>query len=894
MSHPPIGAIHAQDLTTEHRHSPLGVDAPHPRLRWTLRSDRRGERPAAYRVLVASTREHLHRNEGDVWDTRRVAIAANAVEYAGPPPVSGQGYHWKVQVWDRDGRPGPWSKPAYWEMGLLEPSDWTGRWIARAGDLEEVKIEPRPPLRRPLPIFAKPFRLDKAVSRARLYVTGVGRYEARLNGRPINALTLEPGDTEYEKTVEYRTYDVTALLRRGENVVGLMLGNGIYNVGPAEDRYLKFTGPARAPKAIAQLDIEHPDGSHTRIGTDASWRVTGGPVRLSHHYGGEDYDAGYEHRGWDAPGFGYEGWESAVETAPRNAEGRLTAARQPPVQPMESFAAQSVNRTASGAYVVDMGRNFAGVYTLRLKGAAGDFVKVRPAEMRKPNGEIDQSTFAAFGDVRDTYRLRDGEHTYGPRFVYHGFRYLEVTGYTGDLAAQDVVAVPMRAANPRVGAFEASSPLINSIHGLVDAAVCSNMYSVFTDCPHREKLGWLEAAHLMFHSIAYNFDAAAWYEKLLGDMRDAQLPNGLVPDIAPEYVVFADGFRDDPNWGGAYVLIPWYLYQTTGDTRPLREHFDGMRRYVDYLTTRSEGHILSHGLGDWIAPDETTPLGVTATTGYYQLARVLADAARLLEREEDARRYGDLADNIHRAFNERFYNAATGSYGSGNQASNALALYSDLVPEGRRARVLENLVADIRKHGNHLTVGDVALRPTLMTLAAHGRSDVVWDFLNLTDHPSYGYQVNHGATTLTELWDGPTAGLSQNHAILGHIEEWFYGDLAGLRPAAPGWSAITVKPFVPASGLTSARAQTRTPLGPASSAWMLEDNGALRLNVMVPVGAEARIHVPAPSASDVREGDRPASSAEGVRFLRVEDGCAVFAVGSGSYVFTASSPAQTD
>jgi alpha-L-rhamnosidase len=741
----------------------------------------------------------------------------------------------------------------------------------------------------PPPIFAKAFQLSKEIRSARLYVVGLGRYEASINGKPVTRNVLEPSDTDYARRIEYRAYDVTSLVHTGDNALGVMLGNGTYDVSPPGERYAKWAGPARPPMLLAQLDVEYTDGTRARIASDRTWKTSDGPLRLTHHYGGEDYDATLERAGWDRPGYDLSRWEPAtLADAP---DGEVVAAAGPPIRIVSVQNPVGITEPKPGVFVVDMGRNFAGWPEVAVSGKAGDTMRLRPAEMLDKEGMVDQDTATnLWGDVRWTYRLKGvGREVYRPKFHYFGFRYLEITGYPGRPRLEDVRGLVLRAANRRIGEFATSNPLINSIHRIIDTSIESNMYSVLTDCPHREKLGWLEVPHLMFASIAYGYDVPAWFGKITRDMRDSQYADGLVPTTAPEYNYMPGDFRDDPNWGGASVLVPWYHYQTYGDTGILRDNFDTMRRYVDYLSGRAEGHILSFGLGDWLSPEDGTPREMVATTGYYHQASAVAAAARVLGKDAEARKYSALAEDIRRAVNARFLDTSAGEYAGGTQASNALALDVGLVPEDDRRKVLNNLVQNVQRHGGTLLAGDVALRSTIQALANGGRSDVVYNFANRTDNPSYGYQVVHGATTLTERWDGPTAGISQNHCMLGHIEEWFYGDLAGIKSTSPGYATLRIRPYVP-EGLDWVSASTETVRGRVASAWSVGPDGTLSLKVTIPVGSEAEVCVPAAKAEDVTEGGVAASFAPGVKFVRNEAGYAVFMVGSGNYAFGVSHP----
>jgi hypothetical protein len=442
-----------------------------------------------------------------------------------------------------------------------------------------------------------------------------------------------------------------------------------------------------------------------------------------------------------------------------------------------------------------------------------------------------------------------------------------------------------------VGEISCSNPDIGRIHDLIVAAIRSNLQSVLTDCPHREKLGWLECSHLLAGCIFHNYDLSRFLPKIARDMREAQLENGMVPDIAPEYTVFGGGFRDSPEWGSAYVLIPWIAWQVYGDRSLLEEHYEGMKRYVAYLGSKSKEHIVSHGLGDWydIGPrgpgeSQLTSRGVTATGIYYQDIEVLRKTAELLGKADDARAYADLAAQVRAAFNAKYFRPDSDQYDRNSQTANALPLVAGLVEEPRRAAVLESLVKDIRGRGNRVTAGDVGFFYVVRALSDGGRGDVLYDMIGQDQGPGYLFQLKKGATTLTEAWD-TNPGSSQNHCMLGHAEEWFFRGLGGLRPDpdGPGFAKMAIRPQA-VGGLTWAKARYESVRGAIATHWR-KQGGSFRLEVVVPGNSTAEVFVPAKSAEAVKEGGAPASRAKGVRFLRREGGEAVFEVGSGRYEF---------
>jgi hypothetical protein len=581
----------------------------------------------------------------------------------------------------------------------------------------------------------------------------------------------------------------------------------------------------------------------------------------------------------------------------------------PPIRTFEVLRPVATRVLQPGVTVYDLGQNAALLLRLKVRGPAGATVRVIPAELLAPDGAVDRTSCGgARGPAWWQYTLAGGgEETWAPDWFYHGCRYLQVecsappvaAGQAGEASlpmVESIEGLVLQAAAPAVGEFACSNELFNRIHTLVRWAQRSNMMSVMTDCPHRERLGWLEQDHLNGPALRYEFDLARLLAKTVNDMADGQQPDGLVPSIAPEYVIFSDGFRDSPEWGGACVLVPWQQYEWTGDVALLRRSYDMMKRYVTHLTSRADHHIVSFGLGDWydLGPDrpgkaQLTPVALTATAFYYRDVWILARVAKLLGQPADAQRYQQLADEIRAAFNQTFFDPAAGRYATGSQCANALPLVMGLVEPERRAAVLAAVVKDVRDRGNALTAGDVGYRYLLRALADGGRSDVIFDMNNQSDKPGYGYQLKHGATSLTEAWDASPRS-SQNHFMLGQINEWFYHDLAGIQPdpAGPGFKRIIIRPAV-VGDLTWVRASYDSVRGRIASAWK-RDGRRLTLDVTIPPNTTATVYVPAANAESVTEGGAAAVRTPDVRFLRMEDSAAVFAVGSGSYAFAGSLP----
>ncbi len=697
---------------------------------------------------------------------------------------------------------------------------------------------------RPLPLFRRSFTVRKPVAKATLMICGLGQFEAHVNGANATEALLTPGWSDYRKRVYYDTYDVSGLVRQGSNVIGVMLGNGMYNVEETPGRYAKFTGSFGPLKLIARLRLQYSDGSVDEIDSDGRWKSAPGPITFTSIYGGEDYDARLEQAAWDKPGFVDEGWSSAKVVA--GPGGVLRPETMEPVKAFERFAAVKVTHPKDGVTVFDLGQNFAGWPELEVSGQRGTAIKMLAGELLDENGLVTQRSAGASASDQNsfTYVLRGGGvESWHPRFSYYGFRYVQVEPSGGAASALSVSGRFLHDAVRVEGSFTSSDEPMMRIHRLIDRAIFSNMVSVLTDCPHREKLGWLEQTHLAAAAMMYNFGLQALYAKMADDMEDAQQPTGLVPDIAPEFAVFSDGFRDSPEWGSAVVLSPWAAYQFYGDVSSLREHYGAMQRYAAYLQGKTQGSLLLYGLGDWydIGPgapgySKLTSQGVTATATFYELLVDMQRIAKLLGKDGDAVRYAAQAAAVKQAFNARYFHADTNEYDTGSQTANAMPLVVGLVTEDRREAVLANLVADIRKHNDHVTAGDVGFHYVVRALTDGRRSDVLYAMLARTDKPSYGDQLAHGATALTEAWDANPAS-SQNHFMLGHAEEWFYRGLAGIDfdLSRPKGEQIVIQPSVVGT-MRSAEARLDSKLGRIVSGWRRGGDG-VSLEVHVPVSA---------------------------------------------------------
>ncbi|HRP33172.1 MAG TPA: family 78 glycoside hydrolase catalytic domain [Agriterribacter sp.] len=897
----PIGV---SNLKCQYREFPLGVDHTSPPLSWQLHALRRNVMQSAYRILVADKISLLQNDVGNIWDSKKVVSGESIqISYAGKPLHSGKVYYWKVMVWDdRDSASG-WSNPSGWQMGLLNKEDWkAAQWIAydRLPDSQRIV----PGIHGPgdsglgtgnniLPLFRKALMVSKPVKRATAFVAGLGHFDFSINGKKVGDHFLDAGWTQYSNNALYVTFDITGELTQEKNVLGVMLGNGFYYT--PRERYRKITIAYGYPKMICRVVVEYADGTIQNCVSDDTWKTIKGPITFSSIYGGEDYDANREQHSWNTPGFNDQLWKNALEV-----DGPLTLSSQTamPLKVMDSFSVKKITQPKPGIWVYDFGQNASGIFKIRAKGKRGDQIIFRPAELLTNDGLITQE--ATGTPVFFTYTFKgDGVEEWQPQFTYYGFRFIQVEGAVPEgennprhlPVVRQLKSLHTRNAAATAGNFFCSNHLFNQTNTLINWAIKSNMASVLTDCPHREKLGWLEEVHLMGSSVRYNYDIASLCRKLVTDMMNAQTADGLVPDIAPEFVHFSDGFRDSPEWGSSSIILPWYLYQWYGDKQVLREAYSMMQRYAAYLEKKSSGYILSHGLGDWfdIGPNrpgesQLTPKGVTATAMFYYDLSILSKVAQVLGKQQDVLKYKALAGKVRAAFNNAFFNPTTMQYATGSQTANAMAVYMELVKPEHKKAVVENIVEDIRARKNSLTAGDIGYRYLLRVLEDNGRSDVIFDMNNRADVPGYGFQLAHGATSLTESWQAYRF-VSNNHFMLGHLMEWFYSGLAGIRQSknSIGFKHVVIRPE-PVGDVTHAEAGYVSPYGNITSKWK-KDNGIFELKTIIPVNTTATVFLPAAKDDRIAESGKSVAGRSDIKVLGYEQGNVLIAVGSGEYFF---------
>jgi len=915
------------NMMVEFGESPIAIGTRTPRFSWEVPLAGRGRRQSAYHILVATSEELLAPGGADLWDSGKVESPQSVnVPYAGATLQSNQDCFWKVGLWDEGGNAVGFSDTGRFGTALFDHDEWTGEWIGMgdpdepfsdpcvfqqdrvAPEVDAVEPDPRSPLLR------KAFSLDKPVRRARAFVCGLGLFELRVNGEKVGDDVLATPRTDFRKRALYSTYDITSRLNRGGNAVGLILGNGWFN---GQKKYwgwqMQWYG---SPRSIAQLAIEFEDGSSERIVTDDSWKGDWSPITSNCIYDGEDYDARLEQPGWDLADFDDSAWRRAnIVAAPG---GRLAPIPHEAEKVIETIRPVSVNAPEPGVYVFDLGRNMTGWVRLTIRsGASGGAIKLRFAEAVDDRGMLDTSTNRKARQEDNIILKGADEEVYEPRFTYHGFQYVEVTGYPGTPELDAIEGCFAHVAVTRTGSFECGSDLVNKIHRCtLQSQLCNVQMGVPTDDTQRpERLGWGADAWATAHEVMYNLWMPRVYAKWIADFYDQQDDRGMVGMIAPQA-----GSAEDLVWSAAFVLIPWWQYVHYGDRRILEDSYASLQRYITYLeatglrevsTATSDevmqalmwrcgrdarlpadedrGYLQISQWGDHLSIAEghvvraNLPLSM-ATAFFYLDVTTMARISATLGREEDTQNYLDLAGRIKDAFNERFFDPSVGYYDTGIQSTQAWPLAFGLVPEEHLDRVASYFHSSVSFRQRRLTTGYTSTKFAIEALAMGGRDDVIWELATATTYPSWGYMLRGDRTTTTENWHG--AG-SLNHAPLGAaIDEWFYWGLAGIRPdeAAPGFERIIFRPYLPPD-LQWARASLRTAHGMVVSDWR-KDGDTACLSVTVPANSSATVHIPAESPEQIDEGGVPAAQARGVALLRSGDGETLFEVGSGAYRFT--------
>jgi alpha-L-rhamnosidase len=888
-------AVH--DLRVEYVTNPMGIDVPRPRLSWKLESTTRNTVQAAYDVQVARSEAELGAGRNLVWDSGKVPSDASVfVDYGGPASASRTRYYWRVRVWDGAGRASTWSAPASWEAGLLAPADWTARWIG-------TPPTPADSLPAPSPLLRRTFRVDGVVRRARLYVTSLGLYEVSLNGKRIGDQLFTPGWTSYHHRLQYQTYDVTALVNRGDNAIGAMLGDGWYR------GYLGFFGGrnlyGRRLALLAQLEIELADGRTIRVVSDTGWKTAPGPVLAADYYGGETYDARRELPGWDASAYNDASWSPVALIDPPAAA--LVAPVSPPVRRVRELRPRIVGRTTSGAVLFDFGQNFTGWARLSVPGgAAGTTIALRYAEVLDRSGELYTANLRNAQQL-DRYTLRgDGPAAFEPRFTFHGFRYVAVTGLATPPDTTTLTGIAVSSDLEQTGRMVTSDSLLNRLVQNIVWGQRSNFLDVPTDCPQRdERLGWTGDAQVFARTAAFNMNVAGFFAKWLADVAADQDPSGSVPWVIPNPLGGdSTRFAGTAGWSDAAVIIPWTMYLAYGDRRVLDRQYPSMRAWVEYVRRRAGPDLIwrpGWQFGDWLAlhsddpsyPGATTSTDFIATAYFAHSVDLLARTAAVLGNDADARAYRALFQSVRAAFDREFV-TATGRVGENTQTAYTLAVAFDLLPDSLIPLAGGRLAQDVRFRGQHLTTGFLGTPNLLHVLSRTGNTALAFDLLTQRTYPSWLYPITMGATTMWERWDGirPDSSFedpgmnSFNHYAFGAVGDWIYRTLGGIDidPAAPGYHRALIAPR-PGAGVTTAAAALETLYGTLATSWR-QDSARFILDLTIPANTSAEVTLWGARLDGVQEGALAVARAVGVRSAEQRGEDVVLIVGSGRYAFT--------
>lgn len=885
----PVSTMKATELRCEGRRKPLGVDEVRPRLSWklTAASNERNRRQSAYRILVASSKALLANNKGDLWDSGRVASSQqDNIGYAGSTLGPSQVCFWKVQVWDEKGA-ASWGEVATWETGLLLAENWKAQWIndgkpAPTKDADFYREDPAPH-------FRKEFQIGKSVAKARLYITGLGYYEAKLNGARVGDHVLDPGWTKFDKRTFYSVYDVTRQLAKGQNCLGVTLGNGWYNPLP-----LKLFGAFNLrdklaigrPRLIAQLRIEYRDGSVEIVGSDRSWKVGESAIRRNNIYLGEVVDARKAQPGWDRPGFNDAQWRTPALATEK--VGQLIAQPLPPIKVTAKWHPVKVTEPIPDTYIYDCGVNFAGWLSLKVNLPAGTKFRLRYGELLHGDGTLNPMTSVA-GQIKsanvggpgapavawqeDTFISAGSEETYTPRFTFHAFRYVEITGLPGPVPLTSLTALRLNSSVEKVGNFSCSNPLLNDIQKMCERTFLSNIFSVQSDCPHRERLGYGGDIVATSDAFMRNFDMSGFYAKTVTDWSDSALSDGMLTDTAPFMGIQYCGVI----WAMAHPHLIDGLYRYYGDEAIALREYEAAKRWLLLVEKQYPDGIVTEGLSDHEGL-ASAPSPVMVTPMFFHSAKLLATLAGRLGKASDQAHFLRLADKVQAAYVARYVDLKSGSVGPGTQASQSFALHAGIVPEEARLKVLQFLVRDLIEREFKLTTGILGTKFMLDVLSREGMSDLAYAVVNRTDFPGWGWMLKIGATTLWEHWEFSDNTFSHNHPMFGSVSEWMMNWLGGIQVVGP--DKFVVRPqTVP--GLQWVKSSYKSSRGRIVSNWT-KDEDRTEFEIAIPPNMVADVFLPVSPGATISEGGKPLKLGSGA----FSNEYAKIVLGSGAYKFS--------
>ena len=890
------------DLRCEYNKNPLGIDIASPKLSWKLTAEERKACQSAYEIEVASSLKKLKDGKADVWKSGEVKSDENIhIRYAGATLQPFTRYYWRVRAWDGNGKVGAWSQPAWFETAMLKQSDWKAKWIGDARKQftrdEDFYQED------PMPLFRREFKTVKKVADARLYICGLGYYEVYINGEKVGDNLLDPGWTAHRKEAHYVTYDITDCLKSGKNAIGVMLGNGWWNPLPLRlfrTYNLRDVQETGRPCLKAQILIRYNDGSEEWITTDESWMTAEGPVVLNNVYLGEKYDARLEIKDFSKPNAKKDNWVKA--TLVQGPSGRLVPRMQPPVQIGQIVKPVAIFEPEKGVYVVDMGQNFAGVARIRVKAPKGTEIALRYGELINDDKSINTITVNA-GHIKEIWNLDggpgapktaeqldryitkgSGTEVWNPRFTFHAFRYVEVKGWPGKLTVDDIEGLRLHPALDQAGTFASSNDMFNRLNNVVDWTFKSNMFSVQSDCPGREKMGYGGDIVATCDAFIYNYDMANFYRKVARDFVNDQRPQGGMPEIAPNtgIALYSPGDGAGPiGWQLAFPYLLDRLYEMYGDKDLLEYHFPAFERQVHFLDSVAYEDLFDRDISDHEALDPK-PISLSANCFYYHHALLLEKFAKILGKKEAEKYAGDLCNRIKRAIVRTYLVPNSGRFDNGTQSAQIFALYYDLTPE--RELSFDWLMKEFERHNNHLSTGIFTTKMMFDVLREADRNDMAYTIANQREYPGWGYMLDNGATTLWESWAKPTSA-SYNHPMFGQVVEWFYRALLGINPAVPGFKEIEIKPL-PAGDLTWAKGSYESPYGTIGSSWVIKD-GIYTIDVTVPANTTATVWIPTNSPQSVKADGVAVSTNADVQYVGEKGRFQLYKVGSGSYSFSA-------
>lgn len=935
--------LHPDQLRCEYRTDPLGIDEVQPRLSWMVRSGERAQRQTAYRILVASSRDLLDAHRGDLWDSGKVDSDQTLhVPYQGKPLTSRQACFWKVKVWDGRDQSSAWGPAGVWTMGLLDPSDWSARYISYR-DTTPVHTDTDSLFLPAARQYRKTFPTGKPVRRATLYSTGLGIYELYLNGQRVSDTFFMPGWTDYHQRAYYLTHDVTDQVQRGANALGAWVADGWYSgyvgfgllVGIGTERIGRYTY-GKTPCVQLQLEIEYEDGTRDTVSTDTTWQVTGdGPIQEADFLMGERYDARREMDGWATASFDDAAWESAVlaednghpeatfyefrnpdrpGVGPKiegraidlgfKAPPRIEAFPGEPVRITEEIKTVEWTPRGEGTFIANLGQNFAGTVRLKVQGSAGHEITLRYGEMLHPDGRLmTENLRRARATDRYVCKGSPGGEVFMPRFTFHGFQYVELSNFPGTPTSDTLTGLALHSDTPLTSTFACSDPVVNKLFENVVWTQRANFLDLPTDCPQRdERMGWTGDAQAYIGTSVYNADVGAFYTKWIRELMESQRPSGTFPGYAP--FPFQHGWDFGSAWADAGIICPWTIWQAYGDTRIIARCWEPMTRFMDWRKQTSRDELgIAHGnrWGDWLAQGAETPLDYIDSVYFALTSRMMAEMAEAVDKAPEAAAYQQQFDRTKTAFRKK-YLQADGQLTVSTQTAYALALFANLVPEDQRDAVGQHLADMIARNGQRMSTGFLGTRPLLPVLSSVGRHDLAVFLLQSRAFPSWGYEVEQGATSIWERWDSYTkedgfgrhnaAMNSFSHYSFGAVCEWMFNTLAGIRSDSPGYERIVIHPGPPAPGSNA----ERTPIdwvdasydsmrGRIRSRWK-QDGDLFHLETEIPANTRAAVFLPAARAADIREAGKPLDQAEGVRFVGMQGSRAQLDVGSGHYQFT--------